>query len=740
MPVSAAAGTIIGSAYAETSFHGDAVADVAALTAIVASNRFDRQERTVETPLNQYVFDEQSAAADNPPDILEPDDSPATGRWIRLVPGGGVPLAHAVSHSDGGSDEITVEDLATSEVSTTKALMSDGAGGLVFGAPVAAAHALGGAVHTSDTLSNLNTKVSDAVLVDADDIVLTDGTNPLTGAWGVGGFDITGLADLVPDGDGTRSVGSASAALGTVWVRILRPDSGQALTLMNGSGEVAINTNFENLTFNDGGLDMDVRIEGQTDENLGFFDASTDRVGIGTNAPGTLLDVNGVLTVRGDILFDGDGTRSVGSATETLSKVWVRTFEPDAGQSLTFNQAGGTARFQLLSSGFVIVNGPMRHNDNQQDAYGSTDDFIFRYDTTSQTNNTLLFGTEGAEGNTVVFTHKSRLTVDHAVGTPGTPTWRYHDGSATLTNFGSVTHDGTDFVFTANAGNISLVADVLVTGDILSDGNNTRSIGSTSAQFGTIWVGLIRPNPAFNLAIQDGVGGNAITVRQAATVFNESGLDKDTRIEGENDINLGFFDADTDRFGVGTATPGTKLDVNGVLTVRGDILFDGNGTRTIGATGAALNTVFTRKLRADATASLQFFTGAGVLAGELTNTLGWVYNENGSATIDMRYESDDDPDNFTIDAGLNCVGVGVALNSGAGKLHVFQNVSDDAIPVLVLEQADIDDTFVNFIGTSAADGTRSISSDTTEDGAKFGAYRVEINGVVKWVRVYDDES
>ena len=74
------------------------------------------------------------------------------------------------------------------------------------------------------------------------------------------------------------------------------------------------------------------------------------------------------------------------------------------------------------------------------------------------------------------------------------------------------------------------------------------------------------------------------------------------------------------------------------------------------------------------------------------------------------------------------------------KLHVIQDNNAAAIPALLLDQRDIDDSFINFIGTSAADGTRSISSDTTEDSAKFGAIQVEINGVTKWIRVYDDES
>lgn len=85
------------------------------------------------------------------------------------------------------------------------------------------------------------------------------------------------------------------------------------------------------------------------------------------------------------------------------------------------------------------------------------------------------------------------------------------------------------------------------------------------------------------------------------------------------------------------------------------------------------------------------------------------------------------------------VGIGASATI-SGKAHIDQSSTTAAIPVLVLDQGDIDDTFVNFIGTVAADGSRSISTDTTEDSTKFGAIRVEINGVTKWIRIYDDHS
>lgn len=44
------------------------------------------------------------------------------------------PKTHAASHSDGGADEVTVENLATASTDTSLVLKPDGSGGLAFGA------------------------------------------------------------------------------------------------------------------------------------------------------------------------------------------------------------------------------------------------------------------------------------------------------------------------------------------------------------------------------------------------------------------------------------------------------------------------------------------------------------------------------------------------------------------------------------------------------------------------------
>lgn len=53
-----------------------------------------------------------------------------------------------------------------------------------------------------------------------------------------------------------------------------------------------------------------------------------------------------------------------------------------------------------------------------------------------------------------------------------------------------------------------------------------------------------------------------------SAIFNESGADKDFRIEGNSEANLLFVDASTDGVGVKTATPLTDLDIAGSIASR----------------------------------------------------------------------------------------------------------------------------------------------------------------------------
>jgi hypothetical protein len=73
--------------------------------------------------------------------------------------------------------------------------------------------------------------------------------------------------------------------------------------------------------FNEGSTDSDFRVESEANANMLFVDASTSRVGIGTNAPTKTLDVNGqvrinTVTATPTSLLGKDGSNVVGEVTD----------------------------------------------------------------------------------------------------------------------------------------------------------------------------------------------------------------------------------------------------------------------------------------------------------------------------------------------------------------------------------------------------------------------------------------
>ena len=81
-----------------------------------------------------------------------------------------------------------------------------------------------------------------------------------------------------------------------------------------------------------------------------------------------------------------------------------------------------------------------------------------------------------------------------------------------------------------------------------------------------------------------------------------------------------------------------------------------------------------------------------------------------------------------VDSTNSRVGVGIA--APLAKTHIDQSVSDAAIPVLTLDQADISEGFVNFIGSD-----RGVIPGATNS---VGSVRVELGGVVYRLSLYVD--
>ena len=76
---------------------------------------------------------------------------------------------------------------------------------------------------------------------------------------------------------------------------------------------------------NESGADVDFRVEGDTDANLLFVDASADAIGIGTNAPviGGARDYSRVLTIDGgtNTGIEDTGALELGSSTDTNDRI-----------------------------------------------------------------------------------------------------------------------------------------------------------------------------------------------------------------------------------------------------------------------------------------------------------------------------------------------------------------------------------------------------------------------------------
>ena len=217
-------------------------------------------------------------------------------------------------------------------------------------------------------------------------------------------------------------------------------------------------------------------------------------------------------------------------------------------------------------------------------------------------------------------------------------------------------------------------------------------------------------------------------------VFNESGADKDFRIEGDTAANLFIADASTDRIGIGTATPSHLLDIEGVghaatcfvsaevcATTKvsspaicvygggfasGYVLpaADGSAGQLMCTNGSGAITFATAAagvtLAGSTNNTIATVTGANALAGEANLTFdgstltvagalsatgnisfdggSFVFNESG-ADKDFRIEGDTDANLFVADASTDRIGIGTA--TPGAKLQIVQANNDYATRV-----------------------------------------------------------
>jgi hypothetical protein len=78
--------------------------------------------------------------------------------------------------------------------------------------------------------------------------------------------------------------------------------------------------------------------------------------------------------------------------------------------------------------------------------------------------------------------------------------------------------------------------------------------------------------------------------------------------------------------------------------------------------------------------------------------------------------------------------LGIGEIAPSAKLHITQGETAAAIPALELEQLDVSEPFINFVGTATADANSSISTLNTS-GATTDHIQIDLNGTKAWIAV-----
>jgi hypothetical protein len=180
---------------------------------------------------------------------------------------------------------------------------------------------------------------------------------------------------------------------------------------------------------------------------------------------------------------------------------------------------------------------------------------------------------------------------------------------------------------------------------------------------------------------------------------------------------------------------------------------DLSSTFGVTATAAADKGVVVRGAAAQSASLFQLQESDGsvfVDSGDGLASSEFVINEQGE-DIDTRIEGDNYTHALFVEGSSDRVGVNVS--GPAAQLDVDQSAAAGAIPVLRLDQGDDDVEFVNFVGTSAADQTKNISTvngDGSVEGPKNfsasagwafeGMIRVAVNGTDYWMPYYSADT
>lgn len=243
-------------------------------------------------------------------------------------------------------------------------------------------------------------------------------------------------------------------------------------------------------------------------------------------------------------------------------------------------------------------------------------------------------------------------------------------------------------------------------GNLDSNGNNITMDSGDEIHFGS--VGVIKDTGGNLTITEQGTGGlklqshgNAqISILSSEVVINDSSQARDFRVEGDADTNLLFGDASTDRVGIGTNAPQSKLDVSGIVTASSLVKSGGTSSQFLKADGSVDSNTYatTSAISNSSNWDTAYSWGDHSTAGYLTSITGITISNFNAAAIVTESEDIASNDNDTTLPTSAAVKDYIDTQLGGGGLY---NLVEDTTPQLG-----------GTLDTNSQDITGGIRSDT----------------------------
>ena len=410
----------------------------------------------------------------------------------------------------------------------------------------------------------------------------------------------------------------------------------------NSSAEIQVQS--AAVVINEGGGNSDFRVEGDSDANLLFVDASKDSVLIGASTDGginsklhvyeankTNSTYSRTINVLGRAYSTTNGSYyHVG--TEIRSEKYLSASTTDGGYCIGVNAA--PVIYSPDGTNVLAEVTAFRCNPSINSA-ASNVTVTNAYDIKTVphfagTNNTvtnhygLYLGDAGAGGttpaneygvyqvntaatnyfggtldvrNAVVF-NENGAAVDFRVEGDTDIDLLFVDGSEDTVQIGKLNINGAFTFPTADGsanqilktdgnGAVSWAADGGGDGGggsmttVKANGSQVGGADIVTLDFASDFTVAETPNTEVNISIADGAISSA-KMTTSTLILNEAGAAVDFRVEGDTDVNLLFVDGSADKVGIGLSAPTEKLDVDG--NIKGGIVHATSGLN-VGVSG-----------------------------------------------------------------------------------------------------------------------------------------------------------